>query len=212
LPATILGNFTESGVDYQGMSCDQVRTALSALADGEDPGVSRGEVQSHLAVCPSCSAFAERTDALRRATLLAPAPDVADRTDSIMHALDGPVDRRPAALRISLAAIGCVQLAVALPLLAGAGTDMPIHDARHLAALDIAVAVGFLVAALRPARIGGLLPVVAAMVVALLVGSVLDVVGGTVHASAETPHLLAGAGLLGVWLLTRPPFRAAVIR
>ncbi|MGH9024504.1 MAG: hypothetical protein ACRDWD_00060, partial [Acidimicrobiia bacterium] len=120
--------------------------------------------------------------------------------------------RRPTALRLSLAVIGCVQLAVALPLLAGAGTGMTVHDARHLAALDIAVAVGFLVAALRPSRIGGLLPVVAAMVAALLVGSVLDVVGGTVHAAAETPHLLAGAGLLGVWLLTRPPFAPVAIR
>jgi predicted anti-sigma-YlaC factor YlaD len=193
------------------MSCDQVRTALSALVDGEEPGLSRADLRTHVASCAACAAFAERTDALRRMTLLAPAPEVPDHTEAIVHALDLPVDRRPTALRCSLAFIGCVQLVVALPLLAGVANDMTVHDARHLAALDIAVAAGFLVAALRPSRIGGLLPVVAAMVAALLVGAVLDVISGTVHASAETPHLLAGAGLLGVWLLSRPPFRPVVI-
>ncbi|MGH7357838.1 MAG: zf-HC2 domain-containing protein, partial [Candidatus Rokuibacteriota bacterium] len=75
------------------MSCEQVRTALSALVDGEEPGVPRAELRSHVTSCPVCAAFAERTDALRRVTLLAPAPEVPDRTDAIMNALDGPVDR-----------------------------------------------------------------------------------------------------------------------
>jgi predicted anti-sigma-YlaC factor YlaD len=190
------------------MSCDQVRTALSALVDGEAAEIPEHELSAHLARCADCAAFADRAAGLRRATLLAPAPTVPDRTHAIVAALEPP-DRRPAALRVGLAAIGLVQLVVALPLLAGASSSMPVHDARHLAALDIAVAVGFLVAAWRPARVSGLLPVVAALVAALTIGAVLDVVGGSVHLSAETPHLLAAAGLVVAWLLTRPPFATA---
>ena len=192
------------------MSCDQVRTALSALVDGEDAGLPEHEIRAHLAACAACASFADQATDLRRAAVLAAAPAVPDRTGSILAALEPP-DRRPAALRIGLAAIGLVQLAVALPLLAGVATDMPVHDARHLAALDIAVAVGFLVAAWRPARVSGLLPVVTALVAALSLGAILDVVGGTVHLSAETPHLLAAAGLVVAWLLTRPPFAASPV-
>src|SRR5262245_1323338 len=164
------------------MSCDQVRTALSALVDGEDAGIPEEAVRTHVATCADCAAFAEQANRMRRAALLAPAPAVPDRTDAIVSALSPP-DRRPAALRLGLAVIGVVQLVVALPLLAGAADNMPVHDARHLAALDIAVAVGFLVAAWRPARVSGLLPVVAALVAALSLGALLDVVGGTVHLS-----------------------------
>jgi predicted anti-sigma-YlaC factor YlaD len=72
------------------MSCDQVRTALSALLDGEDVDIPEHALRSHLAACTECAAFAERPAALRRMMLLAAALAVAERTDSIMATLMTP--------------------------------------------------------------------------------------------------------------------------
>ena len=47
------------------MECVQERTALSALLDGEDPGVFPRLVSAHLHECASCRAFARGAASLR---------------------------------------------------------------------------------------------------------------------------------------------------
>ena len=99
-----------------------------------------------------------------------------DLTPAILAAIGddaaAPGDDTQLALRWILAILALVQIGVAVPaLLLGSDAGLPVHTARHLGSFDIAVAVGFLFAAWRPARIPGLLPVVAALV-ACLVGVV----------------------------------------
>ncbi len=97
-----------------------------------------------------------------------------------------------------------MQIAVAVPaLLFGADAGLPVHTARHLGSFDIALAVGFLVAAWRPERIPGILPIVAALVVCLVGSSLLDVLSGTTGAANEAHHATDFAGLVVVWLLNR---------
>ena len=62
---------------------------------------------------------------------------------------------------------------------------------------------GFLFAAWRPARIPGLLPVVAALVACLVGSSLLDVLAGNTGALGEAHHATDFAGLAVLWLLSR---------
>ena len=108
------------------------------------------------------------------------------------------------ALRWVLAAIGILQIAVAIPaLVLGEDADLPVHIARHLGSFEVALGVGFLFAAWKPQRAAGILPVVAALVVCLVGSSLLDVLAGTTAAGTEVHHATDVAGLVVVWLLSR---------
>ena len=103
-----------------------------------------------------------------------------------------------------LVAIAVLQIAVALPaLLLGDDANLPVHIARHLGSFDVALGVGFLVAAWKPQRISGILPVVTALVFCLLASSLLDVLSGATGAGAESHHATDVAGLVVLWLLSR---------
>jgi predicted anti-sigma-YlaC factor YlaD len=201
------------------MSCTQIRQAISASLDGEQPGVDDRAVAAHLARCPECRAFRERAIALHRSVRVEPAPDLADLAPSILAALDAGARAAPApdpgpdrALRLILAAIALVQIAVAVPaLVLGADANLPVHAARHLGSFDVALAVGFLFAAWRPSRIAGLLPVAAALVACLLGSSLLDLASGNTAALSEAHHLTDVAGLVVAWLLSRSPPRPVAL-
>jgi predicted anti-sigma-YlaC factor YlaD len=206
------------------MSCTRFRTAISARLDGELPpdppvGPTRAgapldavTLDAHLATCADCRGFAAEAARVHRVVRLAPAPDVPDLTPGILAAIADERVAAPAptgasqerALRWILVAIAAVQIAVAVPaLLFGADAGLPVHTARHLGSFDIALAVGFLVAAWRPERIPGILPIVAALVVCLVGSSLLDVLSGTTGAGSEAHHATDFAGLVVVWLLSR---------
>ena len=177
------GTATRSIGDYPGMDCELIREAISARLDGESPGVAPEIVDGHVATCAECRAFAEGAGALHRAVRVAPAPPVPDLSAGILAAI-GPTPAPDATrshergLRVALAILGVVQLGVAIPALLGADGGVDTHSARHLGSFSIALAVGFLFAAWRPARVPGLLPVVAALVACVLGTSLLDVIGG----------------------------------
>ena len=105
-------------------------------------------------------------------------------------------------VRIALAVIGLAGLAIDLPVVLGTSN----HTGQDVAVLHIALAVGFLVAAWRPARYArGLAPVALAAAVMLAVPGLSD--GGATAGRgpmAELSHLpvLAGAVTLalGGWL------------
>jgi predicted anti-sigma-YlaC factor YlaD len=133
---------------------------------------------------------------------LAPAILAAIVGDSRQGAGADPGDER--VLRVLLAGIALVQIAVAVPaLLLGSDANLPVHTARHLGSFDVALAVGFLFAAWRPVRIPGLLPVVSALVACLVGSSLLDVASGNTAALSEAHHATDVAGLVVVWLLSR---------
>jgi predicted anti-sigma-YlaC factor YlaD len=203
------------------MSCTHIRDAISARLDGEDPTIDDHVIEEHLGTCASCRGFAASATRLHRASRLTPAPEVPDLTPAILAAIGddsaaaGAARSEQVALRWVLAALALVQIGVALPaLLLGSDSGVPVHTARHIGSFDVAVAVGFLFAAWRPARISGLLPVVAALVACLLGSSLLDVAAGNTGALGEAHHAIDFAGLAVLWLLSRtlPKWRPATPR
>jgi predicted anti-sigma-YlaC factor YlaD len=200
------------------VKCDEVRLAISAQLDGEQPGADPGDVRGHLSACPGCRAW--RADAQAVAVPVtalrdAPVPDLSGR---IMAAHPGPapvrapeldaeVYGRRHVLRIAVAVAAAVQLALAVPALVSAfasgGAGVGLHASREMASFDVAVAVGFLLAAARPARARTFLPVALVLAGCLAATSGMDLARGATTLAHETGHLvaLAQAGLL--WALTR---------
>lgn len=187
------------------MDCVSAREAISALLDGEHPGVQGPRVDSHLATCAACRDWREQAHEVTRRVRLAeaasvPAPDPA--LAQAMRALErrGSWWRALALTRVGLVLVGLAQLAVSLPdLLAGSYRGASIHVAHEMGALDLALAVGFLVAAHRPARAQGMRALVGCAALLLIATAALDLLAGRTSLGDEAPHLLVLAG----WLLLR---------
>ena len=185
------------------MRCDLSREAVSARLDGEPlpPGVGPEALEAHLAGCADCRAWEASAMVLHRQARLRTAPVVADRTDAILASL--PASARPRrvreGVRYALLAVGLTQVVLALPvLLTGDATGMSLHMAREMAAFELAVGVGLVSVAWRPRLAGGLLPFALAFAAAIVLTTVLDVVGGGTGTGAEAHHVL---DLVGVALL-----------
>lgn len=192
-------------------TCESYRDALSAVMDGEVPPVGEDAVRRHLDACDRCTAFAAASDGLARRLRVASAEPVPDLTASILTAVDTPdvarVRTRFRQLRVVLAFAGVAQLLLAAPSLVSAGAGAG-HVTREVAIFEVALAVGFLVVAWRPARAGGLLPVAAVVAMLVTVTSLADVTVGSASVAQEAAHLLqvVGTGLL--WALDRQRGRA----
>ena len=182
-------------------TCEQWQDAVSARLDGEDPGIPAGALDAHLATCARCRNFAARIDPLDRLTHTS-RYDVPDRSADILAAVRGDRRVRPRATdlvpRVALGLVGVLQLLASLPYLWSL-TDA--HAARDLAAFQLALAIGFLVAAARPATATGLLPTAVALVAVLAVVVAGDIAVGRVAAGAETIHLPEVVGVALLWLL-----------
>lgn len=190
---------------YQDMNCATCRELLSARLDGEDAGLESGAAEAHLAGCPACQTFLAQAGDLGRLVRVRPAEQVPDQTAAILARIGAgarPSGFRQVDLRVGLAIVGLLQLVLALPaLLLGQDAGAPVHVARELGSFDAALAVGFVLAARRPARAAGLLPVVAALAACLVATAGLDVAAGRTPAVGETIHLLDLIGLGLLWRL-----------
>lgn len=197
-----------------GMSCHECREIVSAHLDGEATPAEWERVRGHLAACASCAHFERRAEALRRSVRIAPAEQVPDLSAAILAAV-APVessrDDPQRSLRLALLGIACVQILIAAPaVLAGDADAATAHLARHLGAFDVALAVGFLVVAYRPARFfAGTFPVAVAAVIGMVGATLVDVTSGSGAsvASAEVAHVTEVAGVLAMWLLGRTASR-----
>ena len=191
-------------------TCQPYRDALSARADGEVVPLGT-DVEAHLDDCTACTAFAAAVDDLSRRTRVAPAEPVPDLTASILAAVDTPdvarVRGRVEQLRGLLALVGVVQLLLAVPALVAVG-GLTAHVAREVGIFEVALGIGFLLVARRPARAGGLLPVAAVVAALVTLTSVGDLLGGATTWLQETPHLLELVGTTLLWLLDRRGGRA----
>jgi predicted anti-sigma-YlaC factor YlaD len=204
------------------MQCAQIRVALSAITDGEEPGVGRAEVAAHLAGCEECrawrSAARDVTEGARAGW--ASGAEVPDLTAQVLAAVASDraasAARRPAktpvvgfahpgVLRWALGISAVAQMLLALPSLVADPTsgNSALHAGREMASFDVAVAIGFLFVAARPAWARALVPVAVALSGCLLLTSTIDVSDGAAQFGHELNHLLAGvqAGLL--WWLAR---------
>ena len=187
------------------LSCEQCRDAVSAQIDGEATGVARESLVAHLRACRRCRDFAT---ALHRLDDVLPADGLTapERSDEILAAVRRDrAARSPAVVtgrvaRGGLALVAAVQMITALLELT---TSTGAHSLRDLGAFQFALAVGFLVAAVRPSTAPGLLPTAAALALCLLGVVVLDIAAGQTTSAGEAAHMTELLGVALVWLIAR---------
>jgi predicted anti-sigma-YlaC factor YlaD len=193
------------------MNCDSARAELSAALDGEVSPASADRLAEHLAGCADCRNWQDAAHLLTRLVRLTPARPGPDLTPRILDAVlaDRAARRRPdrnrRLARVGLAAAALAQFVIILPalFLGDAGAGVPPHASRELGAFNLALAVGFAAAALRPARARGMLPLVGAATGALVVLSIVDTAYGQTTLLAELPHMITVAGWLLLYWLAR---------
>lgn len=194
-------------------SCEPFRDAISALADGETAPVGPDALAAHLADCNPCTAFAAATGDLDRRVRVAPAEPVPDLTAAILAAVDTPdvarARSRYGQLRGLLVVTGIGQLVLAVPVLL-TSLGLASHATREVGIFEVALGVGFLVAAWRPARAAGMVPIAAVVALLATVTSLADVAAGSASLVAETTHLLAVVGTGLLWALDRLHGRATL--
>lgn len=194
--------------------CSRFREALSARLDGEDPGMPDEVLERHLRRCPSCAAFEHRTLGINRGLRVRPAEPVPDLTPRILSTLgeaSAAVRRRAVTpVRLALAATGLAQLFFAAPQLLGAtdALDAPSHIAHELGSFGVALAIGFLAVAWRPAKASGLTALTAVVAAGIAVTAGADIVRGTTSITHEVEHLPEILGFVLVWILAGTPPQA----
>jgi predicted anti-sigma-YlaC factor YlaD len=194
------------------MTCDEVRVALSARIDGEDPGVAGAALDGHLAGCAGCTAWQARAEEVTRVVreqevrvpdLTAPVlAAIAADPAAVAAGRPATAGWRPslAVLRAALALIVLAQALLALPVLLNVGQ---LHASREMASFEVALAVGFALAAWRPERARVFVPVAAVLAAALALTSVFDVVNAYTVAWHEAGHLAAVVQAALLWALAR---------
>ena len=200
------GNFSTRGDDYPSMDCSQIRFALSAALDGEDPGLPNLVVDTHLDGCASCRTWSAEVADFHRSLRVGPAAIEVDRTDAILTALPrrGVIpgrDDRTRSLQWVTVFVAIVQLAGAIPMLLGHGDEMHGHFARHIGVFTAAMAIGLLVVARRPDRARAILPMLAVLVAGLVWSCLDDLLSGRPVPGSAIAHGLDVAALGVVWLL-----------
>ena len=196
-------------VDTNQVDCDDVLAALSASADGEDPGLTGAVVAGHLAGCAGCRAFQAQLDGVvvplsaPAAVAAAPEPEQSQQFVEKVVAEAGKVDRSGVwwLLRALLGAVAIGYLLTAVPEMLFSTDVHHGHIAHHLGIFSTAYAVTLLFVAVRPARARALVPFTVVMAVGMVAFAVVDVMDGEAFALAELSHLLELAGLVLVWLL-----------
>jgi predicted anti-sigma-YlaC factor YlaD len=198
------------------MDCATAREAISAMADGEDPGTDGGDVEAHLAGCAACRAWRDAAHEVTRRARLGVARPVPVRVREVAAVARSRarVPRRASLAtlaRVSLVAVAMGQLAFTVPcLLFGHDHSAPAHIAHEMGSFDAALAAGFLVAAWRPRRALGMRALVGVAAALLVVTAVIDLAAGRTSVGDEAPHLLAVAGWLMICYLASvtPPTAA----
>ncbi|PZS08980.1 MAG: hypothetical protein DLM55_07270 [Acidimicrobiales bacterium] len=197
------------------LACADVRAAVSALLDGEEPGVLDRQLVGHLHECAQCErwrSLALQASAAARQTVPL-APDSQQLTARVLTAVAGDPDaaqRRQAqrvkrrALRVALAATALGQLLLALPLL-GTTVGPAARLSWETGSLNIAIAVGFGYAALRPTLAVALLPIAVVLAVFFLTAGVHDVSADPATMSYHAGHLVVLLQAALLWSLARIP-------
>jgi predicted anti-sigma-YlaC factor YlaD len=190
------------------MTCEEVRTALSAIADGEASSDERVLVDHHLETCPGCSTYAEQIARLDRTVRIRPAEPVPDLVVAVTSRARPARPGRGGWIRPALVWVAVMLLLQGVPALVLGNTDgADAHLSRHLGAFGVALAIGFVYAAWRPHRAFGLLPFTAALVLTMIAGAVFDLIDGGRSALAESIHLAELIGLTLLWMLAGSPGR-----
>jgi predicted anti-sigma-YlaC factor YlaD len=182
------------------MNCETARIAWSATLDGEPPNADLGLVERHIDECADCRAWLDTAHELTRRARLSvarapvrPEPSALDRIYGAWE--DRMTERRVHPARWALLAVAIVQAAFAVHMVLFGRVDA----IRDTGAMDMALAVGFLMVAWRPARAVAIAGVVGTAAMLLVLMATLDLIHGTTTLVAESPHAIVFVG----WLLVR---------
>jgi predicted anti-sigma-YlaC factor YlaD len=185
------------------MECDRGREAISAMIDGEDPGVPDGALEAHLADCEACRGWQQRAHVMTRRARLGGTFLDHDLTSRVLAAVPPVPARRRLrlALRWALLAVALGQLAITVPLLIlGHDPEAGTHAAHELGSFDLALAIAFAVGAIRPALSAGLAWTCGIAAAGLAGTAIADLIGGQTIGADEAQHLIAVAGAaLLIW-------------
>jgi len=187
------------------VDCEQTRVVLSAQLDQEASPIEAGAANAHLGRCPACRdwwADIGRLNRVLRVRVAEPVPDIATPVLARVHP---PRTGRGQWVRIALAIVAASELVLAAPGLVLGDGAAAVHDARHLGSFGVAVSIGLLYVAWRPARAFGILPIVTALALTMLVSATVDVAHGRVTSFGEAHHVLEFSGLVLVWMLAGRP-------
>jgi predicted anti-sigma-YlaC factor YlaD len=163
--------------------------------------VPGGALEAHLAGCDACRNWQQRAHVVtRRARLGGPFLD-RDLTGQVLAAIPpAPARRRlRLAVRAALLAVALGQLAITVPLLIlGHDHDAGAHAAHELGSFDLALAIAFVVGAIRPPLSAGLAWPCGIAAGGLVGTAIVDLIGGQTIGADEAQHLIAliGAALL----------------
>lgn len=186
------------------MDCSEAHELISSQLDGEITPREMQQLADHLGTCRACGERRVELTHLQRLVRVRAADQVPDLSAEILSRVRAPRRWALAGARLLLAAIATTEIAnAARSVLQGLGTEM--HEHHHSASLTIAVAVGLLFAAFRPARAAGLLPVVTTLAALNLLLSIVDIRAGMVATVAELRHIVDAFGLWLVWRLAGKP-------
>lgn len=196
--------------------CDLTREVLSARIDGEAAAAESADADAHLLGCNACRAWQLSAHQVTRQIRVRPAGHAPDLTAAILAA-HGRIEPRPRwtparttlAWRTLLTAVALAQLVMGLWEIvaanAHAGMGMMAGEGTHLfnesTAWNLALGVGFGVAAALPRLAGGLLPTLGVFVAVLGVFSLIDVVSGRADVARVSSHLLVVVGMVLLWLV-----------
>jgi predicted anti-sigma-YlaC factor YlaD len=196
------------------MTHERVRAELSARLDGEQSTALALPVAEHLTGCAACQQWQQAAEKVTVRVRQAPGRAAPDRTEQLLAAViaDQAPRRRPRRVRrirlearTGLAAVALAQFMLIIPALvfghAGGGT--PVQASHELGSFNLALAVGFAVAAVRPALARGMLPLAGVAAAALAVFAFTDSAMGYTTPIAETPHLITLAGAVLLFVLAR---------
>lgn len=184
------------------MDCTSARELVSADLDGELPADRRPVLDRHLRGCAECRGWADRAHRLHLRVRLRPAEPVPDLTTAILARVPAAAPSVHLALRYALAAVAAVLVVIELPLLVlGEQAGASEHLSRHLGAFGVALAAGLAVAAWRPERADGLVPLALTLGVTVVVSGVVDLANGRSSALAEAHHVVELVGVTLVWLM-----------
>ncbi|MGD9793650.1 MAG: zf-HC2 domain-containing protein [Acidimicrobiia bacterium] len=187
------------------MECDVARDVLSAQLDGEATADDAEAAATHLQLCPVCRVWWSEITAANRLLRVRVAETIPDLAPAVLARAHPVTAGHRQWVRVSLALVAASELMIAAPgLLLGEGAAS-VHDARHLGSFGVAVAIGLLYVAVRPARAFGILPLVVSLAVTMVVSALFDLGRGRTTSIAEAHHVLELAGLVLVWMLAGRP-------
>jgi predicted anti-sigma-YlaC factor YlaD len=190
------------------VTCDAAREAVSALLDGEAVEIGPEELERHLRTCTACFEWREDAHEVTRRARIGVAAPTADVDGPLLAAVLAarPHTSRWRAgelTRVALVAVALLQIVLAVPVLVGGSLHhASIHLAHELGSFDIALAVGFLIAAWRPEYARGMRTIVGVAALLLLLTTVVDSIVGDTSLGGETRDLLAVVGWLLLWRLS----------